>query len=59
LTWNFSGVNNLSREPLEDEEVTKMGPRGQMSIGGTGPLLGRATHARLGLGAPMPSILVS
>jgi hypothetical protein len=57
LTWDFSGVNILSPEPPREEEVSEMGPRGQTSTGGMGPWLGRATHTRLGLGAPITSIL--
>jgi hypothetical protein len=28
LTWDFSGVNILSREPSGEEEFNEMGPRG-------------------------------
>jgi hypothetical protein len=59
LTWDFLGINILSREPSGEEEVNEMGPRGQTRTGVAGPWPGRATHARLGLGALIPSIFVS
>jgi hypothetical protein len=34
-------------------------PRGQTSTGGMSPLPGHATHARLGVEPPMPSIFIS
>jgi hypothetical protein len=59
LTWDFLSVNIFSREPSGEEEVNEMGSRCQTSKGGAGPRPDRATHARLGLGASMPSIFVS
>jgi hypothetical protein len=59
LTWNFLGVNILPREAPGGEEVNEMSPRGQTSTGGTSLWLGRATHTRLGLEPPLPTIFVS
>jgi hypothetical protein len=59
LTWDFSGVSILPREASGEEEVNDMAPRVQTSTGGMGPWPGRATHARLGLEPPIPSIFVS
>jgi hypothetical protein len=59
LTWDFWSVNILSRETPEEEEVNKMRPRGQTSIGGVGPLPGSTTLARWGIEPPLPSIFVS
>jgi hypothetical protein len=39
LTWNFSGINILSRELSREEEVDELGPRGQTSTCGAGPWL--------------------
>jgi hypothetical protein len=59
LTWDFSSVNILSWEPSGVQEVNEGGYKAHLSTGGAGPRLGRATHARLILGPPMPSIFVS
>jgi hypothetical protein len=58
LTWDFSGANILPREGPGGEEVNETRPRGQTSIGGMGPWLGRATHTRLGLEPLLSSIFV-
>jgi hypothetical protein len=43
LTWDFLGVNILSREAPGTQEVNEGGHEGQMSTGGTGPGLGYTT----------------
>jgi hypothetical protein len=57
LTQDFRSINILSREPAGYQEVNEMRPRVQTSPSGALP--GYATHARLSLGPPMPSIFVS
>jgi hypothetical protein len=52
LTWNFSGVNILSREPSGEEELNDMGPRGQRSKGGIGPGQAVMVHSRHPVGNP-------
>jgi hypothetical protein len=37
LTWDFLGVNILSREPSRAKEVNEMGHDDQMRHGGMGP----------------------
>jgi hypothetical protein len=59
LTWDFLGINILSREPSRAQEVNEVGHEGQTRLGGMGPRPGRATQARLSLKAPMSSIFVS
>jgi hypothetical protein len=59
LTWDFSGVNILSREPFGAQEVNEGGHEAHLSTGGAGPWPGRATRARLRLEPLMPSIFVS
>jgi hypothetical protein len=58
LTWDFCSVNILSQETSKEEEVNEMRPKGQTSLGGMGPLPGRATHGRSGLERPTPSIFI-
>jgi hypothetical protein len=43
LTWNFSGINILSREPSRAQEVNEGGHEGQTSTGGVGPRPGHPT----------------
>jgi hypothetical protein len=59
LTWVFSSVNILSREPSGAQEVNEVDHYGQTSTGGATTRPDRTTHAHLGLEAPMPSIFVS
>jgi hypothetical protein len=58
LTWDFSGINILSREPSWAQEFNEVGPEAQKSTGAaTKP--GRTTHACLSVEALMPSIFIS
>jgi hypothetical protein len=59
LTWDFSGVNILSREPSGAREVYEGGNEAQTGTSGMGPRLGPVTHCCLALGPLMPSIFVS
>jgi hypothetical protein len=59
LTGDFLSVNILSEEPSGAQKVNEEGHEGQMSRGGAGLGLARATHARLIVEDPMSFIFVS
>jgi hypothetical protein len=55
----FLGINILSREASEDQEVNEEGHGAHLSTGGTGTWPGHATLARLVLGPLMPFVFNS
>jgi hypothetical protein len=58
LTWDFLGVNILSREPSGAQGVNKVGHEDQTSTGGVGPRPGCATQCRLAVEVLMSCIFV-
>jgi hypothetical protein len=59
LTWDFSGINILSRKSFGAQEVNEGGHEAHLSMGGAGLRHGRATMSRLRLEPLMSPMFVA